>query len=278
MLENNKNHKIRDFIEKVKSESSYQKFLKRDIIYELIDAFKFEFNKIDYPKNIENPLEISLQFYKDYSKKYYEIIMDGIKNKRILFNNEDKERSFVDTERNIAYIKTYGNDSDLFIIVHEFAHYIDRNSKPQIIPDEYWFLSETFALYLEKKLEMWLNYEKYKDLIMARKNNRLFHESRMLATIEDELFYETLYKKEGSIKESDIDLKKVKLINKYNLTNLVNCLLQYPLANIVSDYLVNVNFNIDKEDFCQKCFQIDLYSFLHEWSNNITEFLRKKIT
>lgn len=55
------------------------------------------------------------------------------------------------------------------MLVHELAHFIDKNSNPPIVPDDYWFLSETFAFYLEKKLENWLENEKHKYLISTRK-------------------------------------------------------------------------------------------------------------
>lgn len=72
---------------------------------------------------------------------------------------------------------------------------IDKNSNPSIVPNEYWFLSETFAFYIEKELEKWLEKEKYKDLISTRKNNRMYFESKMLQAIENELYYENLFKK-----------------------------------------------------------------------------------
>lgn len=255
------NNQIKEFIEKVKMESTYRKFVKSDIIYQLIDIFKCNYDKMDYPNKIKNPLEIVLQFYKDYNEQYHKMIMDGIKTKRIIIS-QDEGKSFVSTKNNTAYISLYGNDSDPFIIVHELAHYIDRNSNPQIVSDECWFLSEVFSFYMEKKLQMWLDNEKYKDLISIRINNRIYYEARMLTAIETELYYEELYKKKGTIKENDIAIDKIKLINNYDEPNIVNYLLQYPLANIISSYLIEENTCINENEFMKTCLSIDLRKLL----------------
>lgn len=39
---------IKNFIEQIKLESTYRKFLEKDIIYQLIDIFNIEITKIDY--------------------------------------------------------------------------------------------------------------------------------------------------------------------------------------------------------------------------------------
>lgn len=76
---------------------------------------------------------------------------------------------------------------------------------PPIIPDKYWFLSETFAFYVEKKLENWLLNKDHEDLINTRRNNRMYFENKIVEAIENELYYENLYRQKGTIAESDID-------------------------------------------------------------------------
>lgn len=262
-----KNNQIKKFIEKVKTEATYKKFLKRDIIYQLIDISKSNCAKINYPNKLRNPLEIGLKFYKNYNEKYYNMIVDGFKTDRIVITH-DEDKSFVNTKNDTAHIRLYGNDGDLFIIVHELVHYIDRNNNPQIISDEYWFLSEVFSFYMEKKLELWLEYEKYKDLISARRNNRIYYETKMLTIIEAELYYEELYKKKGTIEESDIDIEKIKLVGNVSEYNLVNYLLQYPLANIISDYIILQNECINDNEFVKVCLSTDLYEILKTYSEN----------
>ena len=245
-----------DYIEKIKKESQYSKFVTIDIIHLLIDRFKSN-SKIDYSHNIENPLDMALEFYKNYNKDYYEMILKGINEKRIIIDNNDN--SHVDTSDNKTYIKFCNNDSDIFIFVHELAHYIDRNS--HIIPNEYWFLSETFAFYIEKKLEKWLDKKQYSDLIVARQNNRIYFESKMLEAIRIELKYEDIIKQNGSIQGEDIDLNDLKVLKKYNYDNLINYLLQYPIANIISNYLIEKK-GVKDIDFVDECLKINLYDLV----------------
>lgn len=262
------NRQIKKFIEQVKLESTYRKIIKSDIIYQLINKFNAAFDKKNYSSEIENPLEIALQFYKEHNVKYYNLIIEGIESERIIIS-EDSGKSFTDTKNNTTYIRLYGKDGDLFIIVHELAHFIDRNSNPTIIPDEYWFLSETFAFYIEKKLEIWLGSEKYKDLISTRTNNRMYFESKMLKAIENELYYESLYKQKGTIEESDIDIKKIKSIIQYDVSsNIVNYLLQYPLANILSDCLINNRLIQNDNEIVEKCMNMNLYKILEDYFAN----------
>ena len=258
---------IKKFIEQVKLESTYKKFLKNDIINQLINIFNGDFTKLSYSSEIKNPLEIALEFYKEYNIKYYNIIIKAIQGKKIIIR-KDIGKPFTDTKNNTTHITLYGNDGDIFIIVHELAHFIDRNNNPSIIPNEYWFLSETFAFYMEKKLQIWLD-EKYKDLIYIRENNRMFFENKISKAIENELYYESLYKQKGIIEESDIDIGKIKSILKYDISdNIINYLLQYPLANILSHYLINNHLIQDDSELFKQCININLYEILQDYSKS----------
>lgn len=265
---------IQKFIEKVQVESSYKKFLKLDMIEQMINIFKGNYQKKTYPSQISDCLELALQFYKSYNHEFYKMIVYGIENKKIIISREII-KPYTDTDTSMSYIRMYGNDGDLFLLVHEFAHYIDRNSEPKIISNNLVCLSEVFSFFMEKQLELWLPKDKYDDLIFARRNNRIYFESNMLKAVEYELYYEKLFYKNGKIEEDEIDIEKIRFIMKYANRDLVNYLMRYPLANVLSDYLVNIKFNINKEDLCEKCFQTDLYLILHEWSNNIGIFSKK---
>lgn len=264
-----KEQQIKRFIEQVKSELIYKKILKSDIIYQLINIFNtasVTLEKQNYSSEIENPLEMALEFYKEYNMEYDNTIIENIQNRRIIIN-KNIGKSFTDTKNNTTNISLCGNDGDLFNIVHELAHFIDRNSIPPIIPDEYWFLSETFAFYIEKRLENWLLNKDYKDLIYTRRNNRIFFENKMLEAIENELYYENLYRQKGIIVESDIDIKKIKSIIKYDVPyNIVNYLLQYPLANILSNCLIDNYIIQDDNQLVEKCINMDLYKILEDYS------------
>ena len=264
-----KEQQIKRFIEQVKSELTYKKILKSDIIYQLINIFNtasVTLEKQNYSSEIENPLEMALEFYKEYNMEYYNTIIENIQNRRIIIN-KNIGKSFTDTKNNTTNISLCGNDGDLFNIVHELAHFIDRNSILPIIPDEYWFLSETFAFYIEKRLENWLLNKDYKDLIYTRRNNRIFFENKMLEAIENQLYYENLYRQKRIIVESDIDIKKIKSIIKYDVPyNIVNYLLQYPLANILSNCLIDNYIIQDDNQLVEKCINMDLYKILEDYS------------
>ena len=77
---------IESFIERVKVESNIHKFIQEDLIYKLITNFRKNYVKMNYPKKINNPLDIVLKFYKNYNKEFalfdaYFIISSGLNNK-----------------------------------------------------------------------------------------------------------------------------------------------------------------------------------------------------
>lgn len=89
----------------------------------------------------------------------------------------------------------------------------------------------------------------------------------MLEAIENELYYENLYRQKGIIVESDIDIKKIKSIIKYDVPyNIVNYLLQYPLANILSNCLIDNYIIQDDNQLVEKCINMDLYKILEDYS------------
>lgn len=253
-----------EFIEKVKTDATYKKFITRDAIILLSKIFNDNYKKEEYSVTIDNPLDIVLEFYKEYNVDYYNLILSGINGGNIQISKSGK--SFVDTYTNKIFIRLSENDCDIYVITHELAHFIDRRSK--IIDDNYWFLSETFALYFEKRLENWLDNKKYKDLINARKHNRMFFESRIINVIIDELYYEDLYNQKGNICEEDIDVKKMNKILSYDVDeNIVNVLLQYPFGNIISDYLINNEIVKDERNFVGYCLNTNIYEIFNDKIN-----------
>ncbi|HIU40282.1 MAG TPA: hypothetical protein IAB68_03190 [Candidatus Aphodocola excrementigallinarum] len=260
-----KDSETKEFVKKVKVESAYRKFIKKDIIYKIINIYDKNFNKQSYPNKIDDPLKIALDFYKNYNINYYNIIINGLRNKRIVISKENG-KSFVDKENNKSFIRIYDNDADVYVIVHELAHFIDGNSNPKIVPNQYWFLSEVFSFYMEKKLELYLKNEKYSDLISARINNRMYYESKMVEAIKNELWYEDLYRKNGVIKKEDIYIKKIKTIIKYDIEcNIVNYLLMYPVANILSDKLIKDAIITNDNELVKECLNMNLYDVLEDY-------------
>lgn len=254
-------------------EITYHKFIEEDVILQMIEVFNVDSEFIEYPNNNLEAITIVLNFYKNYNPEYYKIIVKDIDEKKIIIS--DKVESYVDTKTGIAYIKINHNDSDVFSLVHELAHYIDRNCK--IIPDKYWILAEAFAFYMEKQLEKQLEISnEYDNVIRIRRNNRIYMEKKMLQIVNDELYYENLYKQLNRIELQDIDEKSVMRILKVGENNLINYLVQYPIANIVSSWLINFYPNVNEKNFCELSFECNLREFLNNYVSLC--FIRNKKT
>lgn len=158
------------------------------------------------------------------------------------------------------------NDCDIFVLVHEFAHVISEKSNPKIIPHEYNFLCEVFSFLMEKQLELWLPKE-FESTIKARRNNRIFYESKMLKAIEYELQCEKIYQENGIVSKSILEESKINLVMRYDYDlneGLVNYLLRYPLANLLSEYLIHDYSKIKDSEICQICLNTNLYEILEK--------------
>ena len=235
--------------------------LKKDFVLELIDKFDIPIKKLNYPNNNLDSLSISLNFYKSFNLEYYNIINQGLNSQDIIIS--DEFNSFVNTSNGKTYIKLMGNDGDVITLAHEFAHYIDRKSNPHIVPNNYWFLGETFAFYIERELEKFLG-QKYKYLFDIRKNNRLYTEKNLLQIIKLALYYENEYLKTGKLELKEEDSKNIKRIMKVGEDNLINFCLSYPIANITSLYLINFCSNITREEFCELCLSYNIKKFFRD--------------
>lgn len=268
---------VATFIENVKQNSVYSKCVKRYVIDKMITIFDGSYTKKQYPRNINNPMQIALEFYKQYNYEYYQIIIDGIKDKRIIIDDKIKA-SYTDQYENKTYIKLNGNDRDLYMLVHELAHFVDRSLTPNIIPDKYNFLCETFSFYMERQLEKYLIKQNgnYDELITIRNNNRVYFESKFIKHIKSQLYYEDLYKKQGIISEGQIDIEEAKELLGYNVSNIVNYLLRYPLGNVLSEYIIKNNLLKSDSDICQVCLKLDLNVVLDDYilSKNKTRTMK----
>lgn len=153
------------------------------------------------------------------------------------------------------------------MLVHEFAHYIDVKSEPKITLIEYIFLCEVFSFYMEIQLEKYLQKEDelYNELIALRKNNRIFFENKFMKSIKTQLYYEELYIKQGYIEEEQINIADAEKMLKYNVSNIVNYLLRYPLGNILSEYIINNNLLENDSDICKICLQLDLEPVIEDY-------------
>lgn len=255
---------MKNFYNVIKEELNSRWFVKKEFIYKLIESFNYNYSKIDYTKIIKNPIEIALLFYKDYNIKYYNMIMSGIKSGKIIINY-NKDKSYTSENDKKSILSLTGKDSDVFVIVHEFAHFIDINSIPRIIKQEYSFLSEVFSFYMEKRFERFLSNIGYDELINIREKNRLYYESNMLKVIDNYLDMRNLFVKNGHIDNNDENINKIKDILKYQTSDIVNYLLRYPIANILSSYIIKKDLISNDYDLVKICMSIDLYEALESF-------------
>ena len=121
--------------------------------------------------------------------------------------------------------------------------------------------------------------KEFNELKEVRRNNRMYYEEKMLNAIEYELFCEKNYIKNGQIGKEDLDINRVKELIHYDYdlnVGLVNYLLRYPLANILSDYLVNNNMIKNDSDICSVCLRTNLYEVIKN-NNKINRLVRRSI-
>lgn len=227
---------IDKFKEKVSVESEYSKVYSVSVITSLLEYYDIEVEKMLYPSSIkEDPLNIASNFYQNNFPEYYEIIKNGLDNNEIIIGE------FVGSPRTEfnplrTFIKLSNNDRDVFMIVHELAHYIDLKLNPHIISDNCKFYGEVVPFYVEKVFETFYK-DYYEELIRARKNNRIYYEKERLNVIKLMLKYEEYYRANKSI-DSIIDEEEIRQIMKYESCNTVNSLIRYPLANLLSSYML----------------------------------------
>ena len=261
-----------EFEKRIRREVNYKKFLNSEILEKMYSLFPKRPLFIN-SNNFLFSLEDIKTFYKYYNINYYEIIVNGFNNNRITIS-KDIKISHVSTLSNDAYIKLTSNDIDLFSVVHELAHFIDCNTNPHIIDDRYNIYAEVFSLYMEKKYEIYLRKISsiYNNVILTRRNNRLFYEKNYLFLINLELYYENLYKKYGYIPIQKVDIDDVRRLMKLNYINIVNFLLRYPIGNILSDYL------LENEDILLNgniCCKLNEVSISDEFDNFIDRYSKK---
>lgn len=251
---------ISEFKKKVEIESQYAKWFSDSIIQKLYDYFCIDIKKQSWPTTLENPLEISLEFYQRTFPDYYKLIIEYINDKKVIIDSNGSF-SHVNSNSGLTYIKPKNNDGDLYMFIHEFAHLIDVASVPRVIDPQFWVFAETFAFKMERHFEA-SYFEKFKQLHQIRNINRLYYEREMLEKIMIMLKYEQYYKKNGTI-DGIINIKEARVIVDSQSNNLINTFLGYPIGNLLSCYLVENSITTDT-DLCSFLRQLDISKLLED--------------
>ena len=69
------------------------------------------------------------------------------------------------------------------------------------------------------------------------------------------------------IRKEDINPKEMQLIRQYDCPNLVNYLIMYPLANVISEYIINFYSKPSDIELCQICLNTNLYDAIEMFQN-----------
>ena len=243
MLELKTDKLIEDYYQRLNREINNKKILSIEQLFKLNDMIEIvPYNRLKYPNNINNPLEIVLDFYKSEFPLYYDLINRGFKSGHITLKGEG---SYVSTSDGSCHLKLNYNDADVFMIAHELGHYIAMNSNPPIISKYYLKYSEVLSIYMEKRLARYLISKLgLTNLVNIRECNRLYFESRMIRIALSEYQYEELFRK-GKLELNDNDVNNILKILRISKSNSLNIALSYPLGNIISEYLIDNNIKID---------------------------------
>lgn len=231
------------FKTKVREESKYSKWLDHETIQMLDDYFLYCTFKKKYDRSDNDALDIALSFFYQYFKEYYGIISKGLSNGKIMISEYAPGNYTLPDER-FSYVKLAGLESDMYIIIHELAHYIDVSLHPRIIREKKWVYAETVPFFVERTFES-KEYQMYYRVINTRKTNRNHSTYDMLQAIKLMLKYEDHYRCFGNI-DDILDEGEVKRIMSLRTPNLVNSFLKYPIAILYSAYMLENNISLQK--------------------------------
>ena len=236
--------KVKVFRKLVADNSNYTKLCSKEEIEILKKHYSKPVSKQKYLKTKSKYLKAVLNFYKMYDLKYYAILMANM-NKNIIMKPEGKTISYLDINKTFINIKN--DDSDLFRLVHELAHFVDFKSHKDIINSNayYSFLPETFSFYMEKEFIKLVGL-KYESIVKIRQNNHYLAMQEKLNNLLLMQKYEEYYLENGSL-PPNLEIGEIQKILDLKLKNIINNILGYLIGDVVSDYLVQNNIRLEEE-------------------------------
>ena len=170
-------------------------------------------------------------FYKAYDEQFYEIISFGILNDRILIGDFVK-RSHVNVDKKMCYIKTEGNDHDVYVMVHEMAHYVNAILGQKFIDRNNVIYTEVFSYYMERQLDKFLLEKGYHQLVFTRYQNRTHSTCETARSLKNFLDLKRIYETN----------KFALLFEKDRITKLLRCDRNYP-AQFYLRYLIGTIYS-----------------------------------
>ena len=89
--------------------------------------------------------------------------------------------------------------------------------------------------------------------------------------IKKQLYYEDLFNNQGTIIEEQIDVEDAKKIIKYNVANVIDYLLRYPLGISLLEYIIDNNLLKQDCDICKICLMLDFDTVLDDFFSTKTK-------
>ena len=211
--------KVEVFRKLVADNSNYTKLCSKEEIEILKKHYSKPVSKQKYLKTKSKYLKAVLNFYKMYDLKYYAILMANM-NRNIIMKPKGKTISYLDINKTFINIKN--DDSDLFRLVHELAHFVDFKLHKDIINSNayYSFLPETFSFYIEKEFIKLVGL-KYESIVKIRQNNHYLAMQEKLNNLLLMQKYEKYYLENGSL-PPDLEISEVQKILDLKLKNVIN--------------------------------------------------------
>lgn len=243
--------------------------ISEESIQKMIKLFDVKAIMFKYEKTISDPLRTALEFYKEYDKEFYEIISEGILNDRILIGDFVK-RSYVSVDKKLCFIKTEGNDHDVYVMIHEMAHYVNAMLNQKFIDRNNSIYTEVFSYYMERQLDKFLIARGYYEVVFARYQNRTYSTCETAKSLKNFLTLKRIYEtnKLGLLLEQD------------RIEKVLRCDRNYP-AQYYLRYLVGTIFSrrlaMEESDkpFIERIKALDLDEEIARFSKeNVTLILK----
>lgn len=238
-------------------------------ILKLINLFDIKAVRFRYEHKLSDPLDIALKFYKSFNRKFYDIIAQGILQDRVLIGPFCK-KSYVNAKTKLCFIKPVGTDEDVYIMVHEMAHYVNVMLDDAFVDRSNVIYTEVFSYYIERLFDRYLIENGYLDLAIIRHQNRIESTCNIARNLKDFLELKKLYEKNvlGLLKEQE----KIQRILRCKKDYPAQFYLRYLVGNLYSKTLVEEE---SEEPFLERIRKLDIDEEISKFrTQNLTLVLK----
>lgn len=185
-------------------------------------------------------IQYSLEFLKEIDPDYSKLLNQVLEEKRIIIEplKDIYDTSFMNSKKNLIYLKTSQNISDALTMAHELMHYVNMrneisNPVASYYTESFSFLTELLMIdYIKKQ-----HHNYYKDVLSSKRNNFIaLYEDNVCLKIILELMKRKIAGKEINTYEM---FEIVKLLDAYSIS--------FPLID--ADLEEVIDSILDEDDF-----------------------------